>query len=368
VSRVSEPHVLSVAGARRVAVRAQLLTEPRPADALDVLRHLTTLQLDPTTYVARSAELVLWGRLGAAYAPGDLQDLLDAGQLVELRMHALPAEDLRLHTAEMAAWPAGSGTEASQRYLADWVAANDACRRDVLAALRADGPLPTAELPDTCVRPWRSTGWTGGKNLQRLLDLMVQRGEVALAGRQGRLPLWDLASRVYPDDEPVPLTDALTERGRRRLAALGLARPRVVGDAGEEARVEGVRGRWRVDPAHLRPWDPAEGRVVLLSPLDHLLLDRKRTVELFDFDYVLEMYKPTSQRRFGYWALPVLDGDRLVGRVDAETVLDAGELQVRGVHPDVGWTPATAEAVDARLEELAAWLGVAREDVGPAAR
>ncbi|MCH1867124.1 DNA glycosylase AlkZ-like family protein [Nocardioides sp. CFH 31398] len=366
---MSEVHVLSVDRARQVAVRAQLLTEPRPTDAADVVRHLTTLQLDPTSYVARSADLVLWGRLGSAYAPGDLQDLLDTGRLVELRMHALPAEDLRLHTAEMAAWPAGTGTEESQRYLAAWVAANDGCRRDVLAALRADGPLPTSALPDTCVRPWRSSGWTGGKNLQRLLDFLVQRGEVALAGREGRTPLWDLASRVYPDDDPVPLEQALAERGRRRLAALGIARPRVVGEAGEEARVEGLRGRWRVDPAYLdAPWRPGEGRVVLLSPLDHLLLDRKRTVELFDFDYVLEMFRPVARRQFGYWAMPVLDGDRLVGRVDAETVLDAGELQVRGVHPDAGWTPATADAVDARLEELAAWLGVAREDVGPAAR
>ncbi len=364
--------MLSAAEARRVAVRAQLLAGPRATDALDVVRHLTSLQLDPTAYVARSADLVLWGRLGSSYDPGDLRDLLETGQLVELRMHAVPAEDLRLHTAEMAAWPAAAGTEAEAEHLAGWVAANDGCRRDVLAALRADGPLPTADLPDTCVKPWRSTGWTGGRNLQRLLDLLVQRGEVAVAGREGRVPLWDLASRVYPDDEPVPLDEARAERGRRLLAARGIARPRDVGEAGVETRVDGVRGRWRVDGSHLahlaRPWDDEEGRVVLLSPLDHLVLDRRRTSELFAFEYVLEMYKPVAQRRHGYWALPVLAGDRLVGQVDVERVVDAGELHVRGVHPDGVWSSALRAAVDAQLEELAAWLGVAREDVAPGGR
>lgn len=360
--------MLTAAQARRAAVRAQLLTRPRPHDVLGVVRRLGVLQLDPTAHVAPSADVVLWSRLGSAYDPAELRDLLDTQALVEVRMMARPAEDLRLLTAEMAAWPGEGGLTPWQEELVGWVRANDAARRDVLAALRADGPLPATGLPDTCAVPWRSSGWTDGRSRGRLLDLMVQRGEVAVAGRQGRVPLYDLASRVHPGDEPVPAAEARAQRDVRRLAALGVARPRAaqapgephdVGAAGVEARVEGLRGRWRVDPAYLADWDPAEARVALLSPLDRLVMDRRRTSEVFGFDYTLEMYKPAARRRFGYWALPVLVGDRLVGTVDAEAVREAGELHVHAVRADPAhddWTPAVRDAVGAEVDRLAAWL------------
>ena len=133
----------------------------------------------------------------------------------------------------------------------------------------------------------------------RLLEFMVGRGEVAVTGRDAKGRLWDLAERVYPDVDPVPVGDALRIRDERRLRALGIARSRGaesgiepvdVGAAGEPAVVEGVKGEWRVDPTYLRP--PFTGRAVLLSPLDRLVFDRKRTAELFEFDYYLELYKP----------------------------------------------------------------------------
>jgi hypothetical protein len=89
-----------------------------------------------------------------------------------------------------------------------------------------------------------------------------------------------------------------------------------VGEAGEPARVEGVKGEWRVDPAALD--GDFEGRTALLSPFDRLIHDRARTQELFDFEYTLEMYKPADKRRWGYFALPILHHDRLVGKVDAK--------------------------------------------------
>ncbi|TIC78686.1 crosslink repair DNA glycosylase YcaQ family protein [Nocardioides sp. GY 10127] len=360
-------HRLSRAEARRVAVRAQLLTGRRPGDVLEVVRHLGVLQLDPTRHVAPSAHLVLWSRLGSGYDREELDDLLAGGALVEIGGYARPAEDVRLHTAEMAAWPGTGELSPWQQELAAWVEDNDGARLETLELLRQDGPLAAPDLPrGAIVRPWRSSGWNDDRSLLRLLDLMAARGEVAVVGRQGQHRLWDLAERVLPDDEPVPPAEALAERARRRLAALGVARARAavapgephdVGASGEPASIEGVRGTWRVDPtlldAHADSFLP---RTALLSPLDRLVMDRKRMAELWGFDYQLEMYKPASARRWGYWALPVLHGEDLVGKVDAQHLPLEGTLLVRAVHEDAPWPASLREDVDAELADLAAWL------------
>jgi uncharacterized protein YcaQ len=208
--------------------------------------------------------------------------------------------------------------------------------------------------------PWRSSGWTNNRNLDRMLDLMVQRGEIALAGRRRGDRLWDLADRVYPNDPIVPLEEALRRRDERELASLGLVRGRstqVEPFVGEAATLDGVRGKWRVDPAQLD--QPFLGRVALLSPLDRLVFYRKRMADLFAFDYQLEMYKPAKQRRWGYWALPILAGDERVGKVDATADRKAGVLRVDAIHEDVAFDEA---AVGAEIAELADWLGL--EPVG----
>jgi len=363
---------LSVEQARRVAVRAQLLDADRPADLPTLVRHLTLLQIDLTSADAPSADLVCWSRLGARYAPADLDALLDTRTLVEYAGTVRPAEDLALHRAEMSLWPGPGPLRDWQRSYAAWVAANDRCRRDILDALRIEGPLPARELPDTCVVPWRSSGWTNERTVQRLLDFMERRGEVAVSSRDGRERLWDLADRVYPDDPPVPLADALAERARRRLVALGIARParaetqgepNDVGAAGEPVTVAGVRGAWRVDPGQLaRVDEPLRGRVALLSPLDRLVYDRKRMAELFAFDYQLEMYKPVQQRRWGYYALPVLVGERLVGKVDATADDRSGLLRLHALHEDEPFDAATRAAVEAEIADLAARLGLGLTD------
>jgi uncharacterized protein len=364
------PVQLSRTDARRIAVRAQLLDANRPTDVLDVVRHLTLLQNDPTTVIAPSADLVLWSRLGSAYDPRELASAVDTGLLLELHMMLRPREDLRLYAAEMAAWPGPGPLTEWQEDIAEWFETNDACRQDILERLRMDGPLPARALPDSCVRPWRSSGWTNDKNVSKMLDFMVARGDVATAGREGRERLWDLAERVYPDDEPVPYDEALAIRHERRLRALGIARakaaetphePNSVGAFGEVAVVEGLRGQWRVDPEQLdRLGSPFRGRAALLSPLDRLVFDRKRMTELFEFDYQLEMYKPVAKRRWGYWAMPVLYGDRLVGKVDATADRDRGVLCVDAVHRDGEWSRTMTAAVDRELTDLADWLGLDR--------
>ena len=132
--------------------------------------------------------------------------------------------------------------------------------------------------------------------------------------------------------------------------------PTTVGEAGEPAVVAGTKGEWRVDPSALGA--DFEGRTALLSPFDRLVHDRSRAEELFDFEYVLEMYKPAAKRRWGYFALPVLHGDRLVGKVDAKADRKASVLQVHAIHEDVKFTRTITKGVRAELEDLASWLGL----------
>jgi uncharacterized protein YcaQ len=182
----------------------------------------------------------------------------------------------------------------------------------------------------------------------------------------GRERLWDVPERVYPSDLQVPSVDeAERVKNERRLRSLGIARARTtklpiepvdVGDAGEPATVEGVAGEWRIDSEALD--GDFEGRTALLSPFDRLVYDRTRAQELFDFEYVLEMYKPKDKRRWGYFALPVLHEDRLVGKVDATADRRRSVLDVHAVHEDVRFTRAMMNAVDRELEELASWLGL----------
>lgn len=171
----------------------------------------------------------------------------------------------------------------------------------------------------------------------------------------------------------VPAPDALRTRAELRLRALGITRsrgpecpvePSDVGEAGEPAVVEGVRGRWQVDPAQLG--QPFTGRVAVLSPFDRLIHDRKRMDELFGFDYQLEMFKPVAKRRWGYFALPILAGDQLVGKLDATADRRAGVLRVDAVHQDVPFDAATGDAVGDEIADLARWLGP--ELIGDAVR
>jgi uncharacterized protein len=357
-------HELSRIDARRIAVRAQLLDSQRKTGLLDVVRHLTMLQVDLTAAIAPSADLVAWSRLGSSYSAAELDIVLRHRVLVELRAMIRPSEDLALYRAQMAEW-AGSDLPGWRGDTQAWARANDACRLDILDRLAASGPLPARDLPDTCNVPWKSTGWNNNRNVAQLLSVMVRRGEVAVAGRRRAEQVWDLAARVYPDDPVVPLDEALRIRNELRLSALGIARargpecsvePADVGEAGEAAVVEGVRGHWRVDPALLG--QPFSGRAALLSPIDRLIYDRKRMTEIFEFDYQLEMYKPAARRRWGYFALPILYGDRLVGKLDAAADRKAGELRVAAIHQDVPFSEAMADAIDHEIRDLANWLGL----------
>jgi uncharacterized protein len=345
--------------ARQLAVRAQLLDATRPTDLVDMVDHLTLLQIDPTAAIAPNADLVAWSRLGASYQPAQLTRAIEQDRtLFELRAFVRPMTAVALHVPEETRYTAQSTVQV-------WIEANGGFRRDILARLRDAGPLLSRDLPDTSQVPWGSTGWTNNRNVTQMLELLSARGEVAIAGRVGRQRRWDVADRVYPSFEPLPAEDAKRLREERRLRSLGIARakppvlpgePLAVGDTGVPVTVESLPGEWRADPDALDR--PFTGRTALLSPFDRLIHDRDRAMSLFDFEYILEMYKPAAQRRWGYFALPVLHHDRLVGKLDAKADGKAGRLIVHALHEDVRFSSAMHSDVAAEIEALAAWLGL----------
>jgi hypothetical protein len=355
-------HRLSLGDARRIAIRAQLLDARRPTDLMTAVDRLTFLQLDPTDAVAPSADLVAWSRLGNAFRPAHLQQAVERDRaLFEHRYGEMPNEaavamlrpmaSLGLYLAGMAAWPSSN-----VRYR-EWLAGNDGFRRRTLELLGTSGPLASRDIPDTAEVPWPSTGWTNNRNVTQMLEFLLARGEVAVAGRRGRQRLWDLAERIYPAGMPVvPPDEARLARDEKRLRSLGIARPHVVGTAGTPCEVDGVAGLWRIDPQATAA--DFEGRTALLSPFDRLIHDRVRARELFDFEFHLEMYKAKAKRRWGYFALPVLHHDELVGKVDAAADRKASVLHVHAVHPDVRFTRGITAAVHAELRALATWLGL----------
>jgi uncharacterized protein len=354
---------LTKAQARRIAVRAQALEAARPSSVLETVHRLTFVKVDPVSAVAPSADVVFWSRLGETYDHDELVRGLEVDRtLFELDLMVRPMDDLVLFRPSMRRWPKHERTR-------NWMEANDAFRRDILIRLTGDGPLPATEIADTSAVPWSSTGWTNDRNVTTMLECLMMRGDIAVSARRDGQRLWDLAERVYPEVPELDHIEAYRRRNERRLASLGVLREGKAGGSpnepidtrgiGAAATVEGLRGTWRVDPEALdRVDEPLEERAALLSPLDRLVFHRRRLDELFDYEYVLEMYKPRDQRRWGYWAMPILLGDRLVGKVDATADRAAGLLRVDAIHEDEPFTRDVVEAVFGELDSLAAWLGL----------
>jgi hypothetical protein len=169
-----------------------------------------------------------------------------------------------------------------------------------------------------------------------MLELLAARGEVAVVGRQGKQRVWDLAERWYPETETLPIAKARKLYDEKRFRVLG---------------VQLQRGRL---VAHPEAKDgPVPTRTTFLSPFDRLVHDRDRTLALWDFFYRLEMYVPAAKREYGYYVLPILHGDRLVGRI--EPVFDRKErkLNVKGVW----WEPGEKKLdLSEPLDELERWL------------
>ncbi|HET9852272.1 MAG TPA: crosslink repair DNA glycosylase YcaQ family protein [Candidatus Limnocylindrales bacterium] len=349
---------LSLQRAREIAVMAQQLDAHRPKSVLEVVRHQGFLQLDPTAAVAPTQHLVAWARLGREYDPADLARLLADKKVFEHRAYIHPIEDYPLLRPVMETWVERMGRYGSR--IAKWMEDNAEFRAHVLDTLRERGPIRSRDIEDRSARDWASRGWTNERNTIQMLDWLSAMGIVAVVSRAGADRVWDLAERWLPIDAPrISLPDAQRELARRRLRRQGVIRvgsAEDVGDLGLEASIESVRGKWRVEPDLLDR--PFEGRTALLSPFDRLVYDRNVTKALFDFDYKLEIYVPVAKRRWGYYVLPILHGERLVGRADAKADRPAGVLRVPALHLEPHASDADLAAARAELEELTAWLGL----------
>lgn len=372
---------LSLREARRLAVRATRLDSPRPKSILEVVHETGALQLDPTNAVARSERLVLWSRLGR-YHVRELERLLwEEHALFTWRAFLYPVEDWPLVAASGTRYPPD---EARGKRVRAWLADNVAFERYVLRTLQQRGATPQSELEDRSVRPWESSGWTHGKNVSQLLEFLWAQGKVLVASRRGQERVWDLAERVVART-PVPPPDEAAriqvERRFRQLGpmtAAGLKRvPSLwllpIVEAFEElvrdevlvgCEIEGVKGTWYVHRDQLAAPRAFRGRTTLLSPFDPLVYDRTRAEELWSFRYRLEIYVPQAKREFGYFVLPILHGDRLIGRIDPLYDRKTGVLKVMNVYAANGAPEHAGAAIGKAIGELARWLGATDVDYG----
>ena len=320
--------------ARRIAVRAQLL-DGSAMGVLETVRRLGFLQLDPISTVAPPQHLVLWSRLDR-YDRAELGRLLwDERKLFEWNAFIWPIEDLPLIRARMREpW----GHYKWQRWAKEFLKEQTKLRRYVLRELEQRGPLPSRELEHPAARANERTVWWGTRaQLTWMLGLLHRRGLIAVAGRRNGQRLWDLAERWYPETETVPAAEAKRALAEKRFRALG---------------VKLEKGRWLVHPeADARP---VPRRSTFLSPFDRLVHDRDRAEALWDFRYRLEMYVPKAKREYGYYVLPILRGDRLVGRIEPVFDRKTGVLRVNGVW----WEPGAREVpLDRPLKRLARFVG-----------
>jgi uncharacterized protein YcaQ len=326
---------VTVDEARRIAVRSQLL-DGSARDVLDTVRRLGFLQIDPISAVAPPQQLVLWSRLGDRYDPAELDRLLwEERKLFEWGAFIRPIEDFPLIRARMRR--RRTGKYAWERRGAEFLKQNAAVRRYVLRELERRGPLLSREIEDHASMRREHHEWWGARKMGLMLELLESRGEVAVVGRRNGQRLWDLAERWYPDtSEKISWPDAQKVLEEKRLRALGVW----LAEDGWVAHPEAADG-------------PVPDRVTLLSPFDRLIYDRDRAEALFGFRYRLEMYVPKAKREYGYYVLPLLVGDRVVGRAEPRFDRKTRTLELLGAWGDTS-------RVDEALGSLAAFLRAER--------
>jgi uncharacterized protein YcaQ len=372
----------SIEAARELLLAAQGLgTVSKRAtkdDVQGIIRRMGVLQIDSISVVARSPYLVLWSRLGS-YESRWLDELLAEGALFEYWSHAacfIPIEDYGLYRRLMI-----EGGEKTRT----WMRAHHEEIEHVMEHISEKGPVRAAEFART---DGKAGGWWEWKPEKRALEHLFAAGELMISRRENFHRVYDLRERVLANALP-DWEDALApsdEEVRRALAlkavrALGVASARWVPDyfrtpkkgvAGllEELADQGslLRASIEDEPAYVHPDNagPAEkilfgglrsSVTTLLSPFDPVVWDRARALELFDFEYKIEVYTPAARRRYGYYSLPILHNGALVGRLDAKAHRKQGTFEIKAIHlePDTPINNDLVSGLASALRDCAGW-------------
>ena len=395
--------ILTSTEARRLAVAAQGLAGPRARTSktgiIELLRQINCLQIDPIRAVERTQLLVLWSRMGAL-DPSWLDDLLEEREIIEDWAHAasfILTEDYPLFRR----WIGRAFTNSSEwsERVREWMRVNGELEAHILERLRADGPLPSKALAGPEAVPWESLGWTGGSAVSRMLDFLDRKGLVMTVGRRGNQKLWHLRDAWLPEwvDQELPAEEEVVRHAcQRSLKALGAANRKQInehfmrkrypnlGERLDELVEEGVvrpaqivdeggawDGEWYIHRDTLPllgsiqagAWAP---RTVFLSPFDNLICDRERTEQLFNFHYRIEIYVPKAKRAYGYYVLPLLHGDRLIGRMDSQIDRKSGIYHIHALYAEeeAPVDAQTGEAAAKSLAELAQFIGAKGVELG----
>lgn len=392
------PIVITQEEARRLAVQAQRLAGPRPPasvdGAMEVFQALNCIQIDPLRAVERTQLLVLWSRLGG-FDPEILDKLQQEERTIfEAWAHCASyvlTEDYPLFAQHMTDEHIDGGVWGER--IRTWMEANAALKKHILERLDEDGPLATSEFEDIAAVPWESTGWNAGRNVTRMLGFLYNGGTILSVGRKGNNKFWHLAERWLPDwvdRSEWAEADAVRRTAHKSLRALGIATAKQIKNHFIRSRYPGLKerlaelvengtalpaqivgadgelwpGEWFLHHESLSAleairsgeWQP---RTVLLSPFDNLICDRERTEQLWDFYYRIEIYVPAAKRQYGYYVLPILHGERFIGRMDSKLERKKGVYAINALYPEneADVTPETAQAIAENVGELAQWIG-----------
>jgi uncharacterized protein YcaQ len=351
---------------------------------------LGCLQIDPIRVVEHPHYLIPWSRIGY-YEHSELDKAIwEHKTLFHYWAHAaslVPTADYPIHQVMMRRYPAMYWSVGYER-LMKFLEANKALKRHILSQLRKKGPLRTSDFQDLSVLDYKSTGWNTDRNVDRMLDYLWTKGQLMIVGRSGQQRVWDLAERWFPDWTPknrLSLQQQTRQSIERSIKAMGLATkkhiwyyftrwryedlPNALKEMTRKktlipATVDGLKGDWYVHPDDIDlidrlragEWEP---RSTLLSPFDPLIADRGRLKQLWDFEYGIEIYVPKHKRKFGYYILPILTGDQLIGRVDPTMDRKTKTLTINAVYrePTSSKSATTAKRVKKEIENLATWLG-----------
>lgn len=390
---------ISTDTARRLAITKQYLT-PHSANLLDVIRGLGCVQLDPIRAVERTHWLVLWSRLGE-FDRADFETVMwQDRSLFEYWAHAASivlTEDYPVHAWEMNHWRDPQGKSAWAKRQREMITQHADLRSHILDRIRTEGPLASREFKDERKGDINYNGWSSGRIVPRMFDHLWSAGYLLPAGREGNQRVWDLTERVLPDWTPQGTwtdTQITTYAAQKAIKALGIA-------TSKQIKQHYTRGRYpnltqvlkqlekdgiiqqvqplNADDSPLWPqtsyihtddlplldriaageWSP---RTVLLSPFDNLICGRGRTERLWDFEFRIEIYVPAAKRQYGYYVLPILHGDRLIGRISPKMDRDTGTLHIQAIYREAHATDdsSTTTAIRESIESLARFLDAER--------